>query len=203
MSKPRKVFLAIIACAVLLFAAACGKDNASFKHGSWNGNTYSSKFLGIKIQLDSDWIVTPDEMLTMAFGVSDMSDSNIRSVLDNGRPITEMSALRSDAASISITVQDNDTAGVLSKEDFFSEENISRLKADFEETGSCTVYKATVRFLGKDTDCINLSYTFTQLNISSCEIIIPVFISHYTAVITFSANNQTDLAALIGTVTAI
>lgn len=200
MCKTRNVFLALAACVVMLFATACGNKDA-FKHGSWSGMTYTSKFLGIKIQLDSDWMVTSDEIIAKGIGVSDMSDSNIRSVFDKGRPITEMYALRYDASSISITVQDNDTAGVLSEEDFFSEENISRLKADFDETGSCSVYKDTVRFLGKDTDCIDLSYT--MLNISSCEIIIPVFISHYTAIITFSANDRTDLASLIGMATAI
>lgn len=200
MCKTRNVFLALAACVVMLFATACGNKD-SFKHGSWSGMTYTSEFLGIKIQLDSDWMVTSDEIIAKGIGVSDMSDSNIRSVFDKGRPITEMYALRYDASSISITVQDNDTAGVLSEEDFFSEENISRLKADFDETGSCSVYKNTVRFLGKDTDCIDLSYT--MLNISSCEIIIPVFISHYTAIITFSANDRTDLASLIGMATAI
>lgn len=202
MSKTRNVFLAILVCVVMLFATACGNKSDTFKHGSWSGVTYTSKFLGIKIQLGSDWMVFSEEIIAEAVGISDMSDSNIRTVFDEGRPITEMSALRSDASSISITVQDNDTAGALSGQDFFSEENISRLKADFEGSGAeCTVYKDTVRFLGKDTDCIDLSYS--MLNISSCEIIIPVFISHYTAMITFSANSRSDLPVLIGMVTAI
>ena len=205
MGRTRNVFLALTVCVVMLFAAACGNKSNTFKHGSWSGNTYTSKFLGIRIQLGSDWMVTSDDILAMAIGISDMSDGNIRTVFDEGRPITEMSALRSDASSISITVQDNDTAGVLSEQDFFSEDNISRLKADFEGSGAeCTVYKDTVRFLGKDTDCINLSYTaLSPLNISSCEIIIPVFISHYTAIITFSANSRSDLASLIGMAAAV
>ena len=199
MSKTRKVFLVITACIMLLFATSCA-DKGEFSHGSWNDYTYSSKFLGIKLRLDANWMVFSDEILSKAAGISDMSDSSIRTAFDRGSMITEMSALNSNS-SISITVQDNDTADALNEEDFFSEENLSRIRADFEETGSCTIYKDTVRFLGKDTDCINLSYTL--LNISSCEIIIPVFISHYTAIVTFSANDPATLAALVSTATAI
>lgn len=200
MSKTRKVFLVITACIMLLFATSC-TDKDAFSHGSWNEYTYSSEFLGIKLRLDANWMVFSDDILSKAAGISDMSDSSIRTAFDRGVMITEMSALKSDASSISITVQDNNTADALTEEDFFSEENLSRIRADFEETGSCTIYKDTVRFLGKDTDCINLSYTL--LNISSCEIIIPVFISHYTAIVTFSANDPAALAALVGTATAI
>lgn len=201
MSKIRKVFLAITACVMLLFATACS-NKGEFSHGSWSENTYSSKFLGIRLQLDTNWMVFSDDILSKAASISDMSDSSIRTVFDRGGMITEMSALKSDASSISITVQDNDTAEALNYEDFFSEENISRLKADFDEAGmACTVFKDSVRFLGKDTDCINMSYTV--LGTRSYEIIIPVFISHYTAIITFSAGSPASLNALVGLATAI
>ena len=206
MNRTRKIFLALIVCVVVLFAAACGNDNASFKHGSWSDNTYTSKFLGLKIQLGSDWMASSDDILAKTLGISDMSDSSLRTVFDKGGAVVEMSALRSDASSISITVMDNDTAEVLNEEDFFSEENISRLKADFESTGSeCTVYKDTVRFLGKDTDCINLAYTvqLPALSTPSCEILIPFFKSHYTAIITFSANDRVSLSELLGVAAAI
>lgn len=200
MNRTRRVVLAIMACALFL-VTACGKGSASFGHGSWDGNTYSSEFLGIKIQLGSDWTADRDDSLAMAAGISDMSESRIQTVFDKGGTIMEMYAVGHGGSSISITVQDNDTAEALSEEEFFSK-TVPYLKSDFEASGfEYSVDKGTVRFLGKDTDCINLSYA--AYKVQAHEIIIPIFKSHYTAIITFSAGDRSGLSALVGMVTAI
>ena len=196
----RKIVLCITACVMLLFVTACG-NSSTFRHGSWDGNTYTSKFLGLKLELDSYWIMTSDETLAKAAGISDMSDSNILTVFNNGGTISEMSALGSGGSSVSITVQDNDTSETPAEEDFISE-SVAHLKADFDASGfENTVEKDTVRFLGKDTDCIYLAYT--AYNISSHELIIPIFKSHYTAVVTFSADSRSGLNTLVGMTSAV
>lgn len=201
MNKTRKILLAVMACVVLLFATACGKDNTPFSHGSWSGNTYTSEFFGIKVQLGSDWTAVSDADLARSSGIPDMSETSIRSRFDKGAALYEMMAVRSDGTSMNITIQDSDKTVSLSEEQFFTA-GIPLIKSQFEAAGyKCSVEKDTVYFLGKTVDCISLSLTAN--NVTVHEILVPVFKSHYTASINFGSLNKADLFSLMAMVSEI
>lgn len=190
-----------MACVVMLFATACGKDNTPFSHGRWSGNTYTSEFFGLKMQLGSEWIVIPESDLAKRAGIRDMSESSIQSVFDRGATFYEMVAARSDGSSISIAIQDHDKTVALSEEEFFSA-GLPFVKTMLEAQGyNCAVEKDTVHFLGKNTSCISLS--LTKNNLTLHEMMIPVFKSHYTALIAFGSASKPDLYLLIDMVSAI
>ena len=201
MNRTRKAFLVIMACVVMLFATACGKnDSSSFKHGSWSGSTYTSEFLGIKIPAGSDWTITSDTELAQAFGVSDMSDSSIKSIFDKGGVLTEMMAGNDDGTSINITVQDNTGIEGFSEAQYL-DSAMELVESQFEAFGlSCTAQKKSVDFLGKSTDCIELAVEVSDQTIY--ELQIPIFKSHYTASITFASFNKSELNTLVSSVTA-
>lgn len=201
MNRIRKILSVILACAVLLFATACGKDNTPFTHGSWSGNTFTSEFFGIKVQLGSDWTAVSDADLAKSAGISSMSDSNITTVLDKGSPIFDMMAAKSDGTSMNITIQDSDKTISLSEEQFFSA-GIPIIRSQFERAGyKCSVEKDTVYFLGKTDDCISMTLTANGATVYM--ILVPVFKSHYTASINFGSLNKADLYSLMSMVTAI
>ena len=197
MNRTRKIILAIMVCVVTLFAAACGKkDNTPFSHGSWSGNTYSSDFFGIKITMGTDWTILSDSDLAKSAGISNMSESSIKTVFDKGGYITEMMAAKGSGASVNITVQDSDKTINFSEKDYFTAAP-KLMKAQFEAAGynKCDVYKSAVNFLGKSTDCLEL--TLTANGKTLYEIQIPVFKSHYTACITFGSFEKPELYSII------
>lgn len=210
MNRTRKVFLAIMASVVMLFAAACGKkDSSSFKHGSWSGNTYTSKFLGIKLQLGSDWAATSDEFFAMALGIPDMSESNIQTAFSKTGTITEMTATKSNGSYISITVTDITCLEDFSEEQYedFSEKQyienaIEHIESEDDVSGfSISAQKSKVDFLGKSTDCIEMSFSLNGQ--AMYELQIPIIKSHYIASISFNAYNKAELYTLPAMTSAI
>lgn len=190
----------ISVCVLTLLMSACKKDNTPFKHGTVSTGAYTSEFLGIKIQGGSDWTMMTDADLAKGNSISDMSESSIQSVFDNGRYITEMMITKTDGSSINITVQDNEKTLSVSEKEYFTD-GIDLIKAQFDAAGyACDAKKGSVKFLGKSTDCIELSLTVSGTTVH--EIQIPIFKSHYTASITFGSLNKSDLQSFVDMVTA-
>ena len=201
MNRTRRVCLVVMTCIVMLFTTACGKDNTPFSHGSWSGNTYTSDFFGIRVQLGSEWLVIDDADLAKSVGVSDMSESSIQKVFDKGGTIREMIAARADGSSINITVQDSDKTVALSEKDFFNL-GLTFIKSQYESMGQkCTVEKSSVNFLGKATDCLDISLTQNGKTLYCT--LIPIFKSHYTACIAFGSLSKPDLYLLLAMASAI
>ena len=196
MNKTRKVFLAVAVCVMLLFTAACKKkDNTPFSHGAWSGKTYTSQFFGIRVETGSDWAPIPDAELAKQMRISDMSESSIQSVFDKGGTVYEMLAARSDGSSVSIVIQDHNKTVALSEKDFYSA-GLPFVKAMLEAQGyQCSIEKDTVFFMGKNTNCISLSLTANNRTVY--ETMIPVFKSHYTALISFGSVSKPDLYLLL------
>ena len=202
MNRTRKVFLAVMVCVTMIFLTACGnKDNTPFKHGTWSGNTFTSEFFGIKVQIDSDWTSVSDADLAKSAGISDMSESSIQSVFDKSRYIYDMMAIKNNGSSMNITIQDNEKTVSWNEKDFFTAA-VPLIKKQFDAQGfKSSVEKDTVSFLGKTANCLNIS--LTQNNVTVYEIMIPVFKSHYTACITFGSLEKSELYSLLAMVTAI
>lgn len=200
MRKVRKVFLVIPVCVLMLLVSACKKDNTPFKHGMVGANTYTSEFLGIKIQAGSGWSMMSDADIAKGNKISDMSESSIQTVFDKGMYITEMMVTKDDGSSINITVQDNNKTISVSEKEYFTD-GIALIKTQFDAAGyTADVKKGSVNFLGKSTDCLELSLTVAGTTVY--EIQIPIFKSHYTASITFGSLNKSDLQSLVDMITA-
>lgn len=196
-----RIFSAVLICAIALLAAACGKNNTPFKHGTISGSTYTSEFLGIKIQAGSGWTALSDADIAKANGLSDMSESSIQTVFDKGVYITEMMMGGSGGSSINITVQDNDKTVSFTEKTYFTT-GIDLIKKQFNSAGyTCDAKKNTVNFLGKSTDCIDLSLTMSGTTVYEMQI--PFFISHYTASLTVASLDKSELYNLLAMVTAI
>lgn len=200
MQKVRKVFTVILVCSLMLFTTACKKGDTPFKHGTVSGSTYTSEFLGIKVQAGSGWTMLSDADLAKSNGISDMSESSIQSVFDKGVYIAEMMMSKKDGVSINFTVQDNDKSLSFSEKEYFTT-GVELIKAQSDAQGfGSDVKKSSVNFLGKSTNCIELSLTMSGTTIHQIQI--PIFKSHYTASLTFNSLNKSELQSLVDMVTA-
>lgn len=201
MNRTRRILMVISVCVIMLLTSACKKDNTPFKHGTLSANAYTSEFLGIKIQAGSGWTMISDADIAKSNKISDMSESSIQTVFDKGLYITEMMITKDDGSSINITVQDNDKTISFSEKEYFST-GIDLIKAQFDAAGyTCDIKKGNVNFLGKGTDCIELSLTVAGTTVY--EIQIPFFKSHYTASLTFASLKKEDLYPLLEMVTSV
>lgn len=201
MNKTRRIFLAVSVCVLMIFTTACKKDSTPFKHGTVSANAYTSEFLGIKVQGGSGWTMLSDADLAKGNKISDMSESSIQTVFDKGVYITEMMMAKDNGASINITVQDNDKTISFSEKEYFTT-GVDLIKSQFKAAGyNCDVKKSSVNFLGKSTNCLELSLTVSGTTVY--EIQIPFFKSHYTASLTFASLKKEDLYPLLEMVTAV
>lgn len=202
MNRTRKVFLVIMACVTLLFATACGKKDApKFKHGTWSGNTYSSEFLGLKIQVSSDWSISSDAELAKSVGISDMSESSIRTIFDKGGYITDMYALDDYGASINITVQDNSNTMQLNEEEFL-DAGIAALESEYKRMGvDLKASKGSVSFLGKSAKCIELEAKIEGETLYGIQI--PIINKPFYSAVTLGSFDKSELDKFLGWITAL
>ena len=205
MCKIRKIFLAITVCVAVLFATACGskEDSAPFVHGLWDTDSmsYTSEYLGIRFNFPLLWFPIGDENLATLSGIEDMSESSMKTVLDQGKPVYESIMMNFSGKSIMIMVYNNTKNTALSKDNFF-DEGQTFLKGNYIDGGYiCTGEKSSVKFLGKNTDCLELKTT--KNGKSMYYITVPVFKGNYTACIEFGAEDKSDLTAMITMASAI
>ena len=201
MNKIGKALIAVLTCVLMIAVTACGKKDAPFEHGLWSGSTYTSGFLKLKIQTDSDWKVFSDAELAINNGISNMSETSIQNVFYNYGCLTEMMASKDGGTTISVAVWSNDKTTNFSEKEFFTN-GISTVKAQFEAGGYvCDIQKSDVDLLGKSIDCIELSVPLGSM--TRYEIRIPIFVNRYTAILSFSSFDKAETYALLDTVTAI
>lgn len=173
----------------------------SFVHGTSEGNTYTSSFLGITATLDSDWELKSDADIAQLNQIKDMSDANIQSAFENGMYIYEMYATTLDGSSINITVDDNNNTDITSVDEYFAVAK-DLVTNSFESLGyDCTAKEGTVIFVGKNTRCLEV--TLSSDDVTVYEIQIPIIKDHYTACITFGSTNKDDLKSFVKMFTAV
>lgn len=202
MNRTRKVFLAIAACVVILFATACRKDSAPFTHGTWSdGRTYTSEFFGFRLPLNITWIPISDANLAKTAGIRDMSESSMKAHLDEGGTIHELIVMTAASRSIIITVRDNKKNSSMSEKEFF-DAGLTEIKGQYISSGyTCLGDKSSVIFLGKSTDCVK--YSTTKDGSTMHYITVPVFKNNYTACIEFGSQNKDELAQMAAMAAAI
>lgn len=201
MNKARKIFSALTVCVIALFVTACASSKKTFMHGTWNDKTFTSEFLGIKLPLGSDWVIYSDEDLAKTLQMSDYSDSSIKAALDKGSYIYDMMAVKRNGTSMNISIMDNDKTVSVGEKEFFTA-GMPIIKARYEAQGyECTAEKNTISFLGKNTDCIDMTLV---LNGKTLYLIhIPIFQGHYTAEIAAVSFEKAELYSLLGSITAV
>ena len=201
MNRTRKIFLAIVACAVMLFVTACG-SSAPFTHGTWSGDrTYTSEFFGFQLRLNITWIPISDANLAKTAGIRDMSESSMKAHLDGGGTIYELIVMTSPSRSIIITVRDNKKNSSMSEKEFF-DAGQTEIKGQYISSGYvCLGEKSSVNFLGKATDCVK--YSASKDGKTMHYITVPVFKDNYTACVEFGSQDEADLAKMAAMAAAI
>lgn len=173
----------------------------SFVHGTSEGNTYTSSFLGITATLDSDWNLSPDSDISKLNKINDMSEASIKSAFENIGYIYEMYATTPDNSSINITVEDNTNSGVVSVDEYLAAAK-DVVMDSFSSMGfDCTVKEGTVIFCNKNARCLEV--TLSSDDVTVYEIQIPIIKDNYTACVTFSSTNKDDLRSFVKMFTAV
>lgn len=200
--KIGRILIAAVLCVLTLMMTACGKDNTPYTRGVWNGTTFTSTFLGLKVNAGSEWMIMNDEYLAKVIGVSDMSASTIQKTLDSGKYVPDMLMTKANGSSVNITVQDNDKSQIkfTEKEYFKSGPSIIELQMK-QSGGTCTVQEGSVNFLGKSTRCLEVTAKISGREVY--EIQVPMFVSHYMVSVTFGATTKAELYSAVAMMTAL
>lgn len=179
--------------------------NGKFVHGKFDGNVYTSEFLGFKAEIDSNWTIYTDDMLAQTNGVDDMSDEKLNEALDVNGMAYEMMALSGEIANVNITVQNVDVTngGTTLTADEYVDLMLTIIGDQFKALGLNLIgaEKATVNFLGKDTVCLS-----TKVSNQGIEMVQNAFMiskGKYLATITFTAADDAGLTALVNTFKAL
>lgn len=193
MKKVSKLFSLISLCVLMLLMTACGGGGQKFTHGTISGSSYTSGFLGVKVTFGSDWTLYSDGQTAAYNGLSDMSESSIKSKFEQMGTIYDMLAVKPDGSSINIVVQDTKKTGKL-KEDTYFTTGLELLKQTLEASGAKVSLKEdSVSFIGKPTRCIKAQMTHQGITVHMIQI--PVFKGDYIASITFGALKESDLSS--------
>ncbi|MCM1168005.1 MAG: hypothetical protein NC401_18640 [Ruminococcus sp.] len=171
---------------------------AGFVHGTQNGNSYTSEFLGIKADFSADWTVQSDAELAATNGIADMSDENANSALDTNAILYEMYASTETNANVNIVVENlnvtNNGKSVTAEE--YIDLSIGGLETSLKESyDSVEVEKSTVNFLGSEMPCIN-----TKLGLQGVEAaqkLIPISKDAYIAIITFTGWDEEEISSML------
>lgn len=199
MKKASRIISVILMCALMLLMTACG--GTKFKHGTIGGSTYTSDFLGVKAKFSSEWNLFSDAEMAKYNGITDMSDSSIKSKFKQSGTIYDMMVARSDGASINIVIQDTKVTGKL-KEDTYFTTGLEIVKKQFEAMGANVSLKAdTTIFCGKSTRCIKLVMSMSGLTMHMIQI--PIFKGDYIGNITFGAFDESDLSGFMAMFSAV
>lgn len=200
--KIGRILIAAALCVLTLMMAACGKDNTPYTRGVWSGTTFTSTFLGLKVNAGSDWNIVKDAELAKMAGISDMSASNIQKTLDSGKYVPDMMMTKMNGTSVNITVQDNDKSKVkFTEKDYFKSGPALIEMQIKQQGGTCTVQEGNVNFLGKGTRCLEVTAKLSGREVY--EIQVPMFISHYMVSVTFGATSKAELYSAVAMMTAL
>ncbi len=201
MKKFGRVFLLLAVCVMVLFTTACKKDDTPFAHGTIIGSSYSSRFLGIKINVPSNYEMMNDADLATMNSVKDMSADALKSKLDGGDFIYEMYTASNDGSSINITMQDQSASGTkMTEKDYFKHMK-DLIVAQFQQAGyDITADESTVTFKGESTRCLKIA--LSDGNMTVHEVQIPIFRGNYVSCITFASQDESKLQSIIDMVSA-
>ena len=137
----------------------------TYSPGEWDGNTFTSEFLGIRIQLDSDWEPYSNAQIAEMNGIADMSFASARDILADG--MYYMNA-KGPGLLDSMEIFVSDTASdVLDKD---------QLKQTYVEAGfECETSLSNIEFLGETVKSIEAKISNGNLTLYETRVYIPAF----------------------------
>lgn len=172
--------------------------DSKFAHGKQDGNTYTSKFLGIKAEFADGWTLMTEDVLAQYNGIDDMSDENVNKVLDTNAMSYELMAAKDTVTNVNIVIENlNLTNGgkSISAEDYI-DAVLPNLEAQFKAAAeNVEVKKSTASFLGSEVACINTKLTVEGVDKAQC--VIPISKGAYIANITFTGVSEAEVTSVM------
>lgn len=188
-------------------AASTPADSTGLSHGTWSGKTYTSKFLGIKGDFPSDWVVTSDSELASAVGATEMSAEAMKTAMSSVGTVTEMMTATADqSSSVNIVIEDtsktqtpNESGKYFSTMPAVAQQQLEAVGEALGVSMKANVSESSVSFLGEDTKCLYIILTVDGSDVH--EIQVPIFKDNYVVNITFAAPTKAEAEALVASFT--
>lgn len=201
--------LAALALAVLLALslAACGsKDDTqpqkTFSAGKVDGSTYTNEYFGFAVTLDESfgWTFFDSDQIAQVTGqVADLIDNeDITKLLESGKSITEMYAMRDDYATVNVTVENLGAVnGAKLSESDYVDASIAALPDQLAAAGftDMVVNKTTLPFAGAEHYGITISAEMQGVPLE--ETLVCVKVGDYVAVVTAVSYTQDSSADIL------
>lgn len=183
-------------------------DTTGLSHGTWSGKTYTSAFLGVKGEFDSDWVPVSDKELATAIGASEMSVESMKTAMKAVGNVTDMMVQSPDeTSSVNVVIEDTSVSKTPTGDKYFST-MLSIAEQQFEAVGAAMgvdmkakVSESTIKFCGDDTRCLYIVLTVEGEDVH--EIQVPFFNGNYITNITFAAKTKEGAEALVAKFTKV
>ena len=162
--------------------------------GTTDGSVYTNQWLGLGIELDSDWgICTLNEILDLN-GLS--ADESLADQLEAASPVMFMFAQKADSTQSLNGNLEKNLPAIITEELYLSAQ-LDSLAGALEGMGMTNVVTAmdTVTFAGQERFCIQVSAEFNGITIF--ETLVACQTEEGMALITASAQDQAELEALL------
>lgn len=178
-------------------------DNAASSIlGTRSENKYESVYMGFGVELDDSWYIYSEEELAAMLGISadQFSNENFANLLESSSSVVEFLASKADGTTISIArerlpyAMDDETyfdAAMLLMEDTLASAGYENIAYE----------KGTVTFLGEERICLNLSYSFTGIELY--QILVLVQAEGYISVVTATSLDPAQCPGLLDVFYAI
>ena len=138
-----------------------GSKEKDFSTGKVTTNKYTNEFLGITVELGSDWTFMTDAQIEennkTALG---LVGDDYKALMENASSFTDMMATKSNQTdTVNVTFEKLTGANLLLTEDRYAELSLDTLKGSFESMGMTDVVVANGKdtFAGAEHACITLS----------------------------------------------
>ncbi len=145
------------------------EPEAEVSAGSLEGGVYTSTFLGIACELDSNWTYATEEELAEMNNLSSelVNDEELAELMENSPTIFDMYAYADDGMTTMNIVLENLGViyGITLDEDGYLDMGMETLEKALEsmELEDMTIEKDTVEFAGAEHVCVRVSATYMEV----------------------------------------
>ena len=164
--------------------------------GTRGKNKYESAYMGFGIELDDSWYIYSEEELAALLGISadQFSNENFANLLERSSSVMEFLASKTDGSTISIA---RERLPYAMEDEAYFDAAMELMEGTLASAGyeNITFEKSTVTFLGEERSCLNLSYSFTGIELY--QLLVLVQAEGYVSVITATSLDPTQCPELL------